>query len=200
MPERKPDGRSKKRPGVDAQRRLIAEAAVDLFVAQGTAAVSISQICASADVSRPTFYRCFADKPALVAHIYELAVHDAVVMNLAAVLPEGRVDVRAELDAMIDRILEQPAMAAFVFVESADRTSPAHTIVRERFAATATQLEAWYRERGRTPPPRMTLEATMAACQWIVHETIRHGASPARRTEAKQAMWELVQGVFGLTA
>jgi len=69
---RQPDGRSKKRPGPAAQRNIILDAAVDLFVERGTSGVSISEICARADVGRQTFYRCFEDKPALLDHLYHL--------------------------------------------------------------------------------------------------------------------------------
>jgi len=47
------DGRSKRRPGPEAQRRFIVEAAVDLFIERGSAGVSVS------DLSFAQLYDCF---------------------------------------------------------------------------------------------------------------------------------------------
>lgn len=194
------DGRSKKRPGVEAQREIVTQAAVALFVERGTGAVSISQICKAADVSRPTFYRCFPDKDTLVAHVYAIAVSDHVQVNLAAVARAGPGGVQAALDEMLDRIFTRPRLAAFLFVESADASSPAFGIVQAAFADAADQIEARYAELGVTPPSRTVLTATMVACQWIVHDAIRRGLSEADRGEAKRAMGELVRAVFQLPA
>ena len=192
------DGRSRRRPGVDEQRRILTQAATRLFVERGVAAVSISQVCAVAGVSRPTFYRCFEDKEALVAHIYQIAVSTHIQVNLAAVLQEGQTatETQRELDAMIERILERPQMAAFLFQESADDTSPAYAIINATFEEATTRIESWYRERSVSPPARIAVKATMAACQWIVHDAIRKGATSEARADAKQAMWELVRAVF----
>lgn len=191
-------GRSKKRPGIDAQRRAVVDVAVRLFTEQGTGGVSISQLCTAADISRPTFYRCFPDKDALVAHIYDLAVRDHVQVNLASVLQEGSRPeaVRAALGVMIDRILERPRIAAFLFGESSDPRSPAHAIIQGSFDAAAREIRAWYAARGLSAPPEITLKATMVACQWIVHDTIRRGLTPAARAGAREAMWALVEGIF----
>lgn len=65
------DGRTKKRPGQEEQAAIITRAAVDLFSKHGTKPVSIAQICTHADVSRPTFYRCFKDKDELIASMLQ---------------------------------------------------------------------------------------------------------------------------------
>ena len=193
---------TKRRPGVDEQRRIIEEAAVRLFVEQGSSAAGVSSICAAAGVSRPTFYRCFDDKDALIARIYDSAVNDHVQVNLAAVLKEGLspADMRIELDVMVDRILERPAMAAFLFVESSDQRSPAHRIVLGAFDDAARRIEAWYHDRGLAPPMRTTLKATMVACQWIVHDATQDELTPKRRAETRSAMWDLVRRVFRVGA
>ncbi|MEO1266953.1 MAG: TetR/AcrR family transcriptional regulator [Myxococcota bacterium] len=192
-------GEKRRRPGVEEQRRIILETAVRLFVQEGIHAVGVSKICTVAKVSRPTFYRCFDDKDALVARLYAQAVDNHVQLNLAAVLREGlsRHDMRVELDAMLDRIFERPAMAAFLFVESSRLQSPAYRIVQDAFDSAAQRLETWYQERNLTPPPRTTIKATMVACQWIVHDAIRGGLTPKSRAEARHAMWDLVWRVFG---
>jgi AcrR family transcriptional regulator len=199
-PTRTRDGRSKRRPGTEAQRHVITDVAMRLFIERGTSGVSISGICAAAGVSRPTFYRCFADKEALVAHLYGVAVRDHVQVNLASVLTEGvgRSDVRGALEVMVDRIFERPEMAAFLFVESSDVRSPAHAIVHAALDEAVGQIEAWYTTHGHTPPSRLTLKATMVACQWLVHDAIRRGLTTDARIEAKRAMAELVEAVFSV--
>ena len=47
-------------------RQTIADTACRLFHAHGFAAVSVDKICREAAVSRPTFYKYYADKAALV--------------------------------------------------------------------------------------------------------------------------------------
>ena len=189
------DKRSKPRPGLDEQRRIVVRAAVRLFSEEGTAAVTISRICKAADVSRPTFYRCFPDKEALLEHVYRVAVDTPVQLNLAEVVDAGK-DPRSALDSMVDRLFEQPELAAFVFVQAADQRSPAFAIVQAAFERSAERIEAAYADRGATPPSRTALKATMAACQWIVHDAIRQGLTPEVRADAKQAMAEVVRGMF----
>jgi len=72
------DGRKKKRPGIDEQRKAIMSAATPLLLEKGMANVNVSQICKAADVSRPTYYRCFEDKDELMCALYESSVNEAV--------------------------------------------------------------------------------------------------------------------------
>lgn len=192
------DGRSKKRPGREAQRQFIVDAAVRLFAEQGTGTVSIQDICAAADVSRPTFYRCFDNKDALVAYLYQVAVRDPMRLNLAAVLDQAAdADaVQRALHTMVDRIFAHPELAAFLFVESADQSSAAHAIVNEAFDEATDRLHLWYRDRGATPPSRTAIRGAMAACQWIAHDAIRRGLDDDVRDDAKAAMWELMHALF----
>ena len=59
----------RRRPGLREQRRIILDAAVELFSQEGVKAVSVSRICQQAGVSRDTCYRCFEDKGTLVSHL-----------------------------------------------------------------------------------------------------------------------------------
>ena len=62
-PSLAPEGRSARK------RERIVEAATALFLERGYLATSIDQIAALAGVSKPTVYRFFADKDALLEHI-----------------------------------------------------------------------------------------------------------------------------------
>jgi len=86
------DGRTKKRPGQEEQAAIITRAAVDLFSKHGTKLVSIAQICTHADVSRPTFHRCFKDKDELIASIYLYSVNAHVEEILRHMQGQGRKD------------------------------------------------------------------------------------------------------------
>ncbi len=192
------DGRSKSRPGVDEQRRLIQKGAAELFAERGSRSVSIAQICDHVGVSRPTFYRCFADKDALVEQLYRDAVRGPVELNMLSLLREGG-DVegtRAGLEKLADEIFANATDAELVFVESGDPTSPAYQIVQRAFDGAAREIEAWYVRRDLCAPSRPLLKATMVAAQWIVHDAITRGLTPKARREAKTALWELVSRVF----
>lgn len=192
------DGRSKSRPGVDEQRRLILEGAASLFAERGSRAVSIAQICDHVGVSRPTFYRCFADKDQLVDELYQLAVGGPVELNMLSLLRRGGdVDgTREGLETLADDIFAHGTLAKLIFVESADPSSPAYGIVQRSFDATAKEIEDWYCQRKLVAPSRTLLKATMVAAQWIVHDAITRGLSPKNKREAKAALWELASRVF----
>ncbi|MEP5568869.1 MAG: TetR/AcrR family transcriptional regulator [Halioglobus sp.] len=192
------DGRRKKRPGLEVQRRHILEAAVDLFGKRGSRAVSISQLCAAANVSRPTFYKCFADKEALIYALYEEAVNQPVQRMLAAGMSgnESEEDgLKASLDLLFDSIFEQARYAQLVFMESNDPASPAFHIVNDAFERVAGRMMKAAVKRGREKPSRVYLKSLMAANQWIVMDAIRKGPSAKARREAKAAAWQLTRGL-----
>ena len=191
-----PDKRAKPRPGLSAQRQIVIDAAVRLFTARGVAAVSVSDICAEGDVSRPTFYRCFADKDALLDDLYTQVVDGAVQLNLSDMLDRGRAPGVA-LDEMVDRIFAQPELAGFLFAASSDTASPLYASVQASWDAAAARLEAVYLAGGRTPPSRWAMKATMAACRWILHDAIQRGITDEVCAEAKAAMRELMERVYG---
>lgn len=191
------DGRSKSRPGVDEQRRVILEGAAELFAVSGSRGVSIAQICEHVSISRPTFYRCFSDKDALVEELYQQAVRGPVELNMLSLLRAGEVGgTREGLEKLADEIFANAKLAQLVFVESSDPSSPAYAIVQRSFDAAAKEIEAWYRGHKQQAPSRTLLKATMIAAQWIVHDAITRGLSPKIEREAKVALWELASRVF----
>lgn len=186
-PANKADGRSKRRPGVEEQRDTIMAAAVELFADSGTRPVSIAQICERADVSRPTFYRCYPDKEALVAAIYDNAVNAPV----EDMLLQGRLSDTDSLEAgvgrMLDAIFEQAPLARLIFIEASDPTSPAAQIVDRAFERAAMALAGDLEKMGRPVPSRVYLKSIMAAVQWIAFDAIRKGLRARDVKEAKGA-------------
>jgi len=177
---------------VEQQRETIRQAAVAQFAQKGTRGVSIAQICAAARVSRPTFYRCYTDKDALVADIYAEAVATpSTDFQLRASL-DDHAALREQLDALFERIFEHADIAQVIFVEAGDPGSPAAKIIEEGFARSARTLARDLKKGGKTPPSTTYLKAVMAAVQWLVHDAIRKGLTARSRTEAKEAAYRLV--------
>jgi hypothetical protein len=109
------------------------QAAVSLFAEQGVRASSIAQICARAEVSRPTFYRCFEDKDALVSRMYENSVNAFVENFLGTARLGDQEELHHQLDDLLDSIFEHSELAQLVFRESSDPDSPAARIIDDAF-------------------------------------------------------------------
>ncbi len=185
------DGRSKKRPGVEEQSAIITQAAVSLFAEQGVRAVSVAQVCARADVSRPTFYRCFEDKDALVSRIYEESVNHFVETFLAGARLRDSEKLKHQLDELLESIFDRSELAQLVFRESSDPDSPAARIIDEAFEHAADVMT-----QGGDKHSRVYLKSVMAAVQWIVQDAIRKGLTESNRAEAKSAAFHLVSRVL----
>jgi AcrR family transcriptional regulator len=193
------DGRKKKRPGIEEQQQIITQAAVALFLKQGTQAVSIAQICDQADVSRPTFYRCFKDKIALLEHIYATSVNHAVADFFPSELDTAVIQQQAfrqAFELMYDKIFEEAELASLLFRESNDPNSPAYHIVNNSFEAAADVILNSLNLSDSKTIDKVVLKATMAANQWIVQDAIIKGLSPRHIREAKQAGWSLISRIF----
>ena len=166
----------------------------------GTRVVSISDICERANVSRPTFYRCFEDKAALVHSLYQDAVNRPIEEIILEQLPARGADkawLRGSLDAVFDAIFAQHRMALWLYTESSDRTSMAYEIIDGTFEQAATLLESWLFPAGCAPPhARTVFKSVMAACQWIARDAMERELTPEARDNAKRAAWVLVEGVL----
>ena len=196
------DGRSKKRPGLEEQTTIITQAAVELFIVQGSRSVSIAQICTHANVSRPTFYRCFKDKEELIFKLYQHSVNDHVESILLKASPDNVVDgdwLQRALDQLLDAIFENSQLARLVFMESNDPHSPASAIVEAAFDHAADVMVRTIGKESEDAPSRTVLKALMAAYQWIVHDAIKKGLTNNAIKEAKRATWELTKRAMGKT-
>lgn len=195
------DGRRKKRPGLEEQKLNIRQASVALFLQHGSRMVSIAQLCKAADVSRPTFYRCYKSIDALLEDLYQSSVNQAVEDILLEHISEAGEDyswIKTALEALYDAIFEEPELAALVFRESNDPHSPAYHIVNSAFDKIADTMMI-VAPKGQTQSVSKTFfKAVMVANQWIVHEAINQGLTPIARQEAKQACWILVSRLFDL--
>ena len=189
---------SSKRPGPAQQRRVIEKAAIDLMASKGTAAVSVSQICQAAGISRDTYYRCFEDKEALIGHLYQHAVND----HIEAVLSGWDVDYsdRAWLhrvfDQTIDAILQQHKVAQFLYREASDPNSTAYEIVQGAYGQVVDRMQRWCQDTQGKKPSREYLQALLMATQWLVQDVIQRGLDPVDVRKAKTAAEQLFYAAF----
>lgn len=191
-------GKSRNRPGVAQQRKVVAQAAVDLFGSQGSGATSVSDICKSANISRDTFYRCFADKDALISHLYESSVNEHV---LAALNPDfmdysNENWVNQVSDQTVDAILEQSHIAQFLYQESADPSSYANQLINEAYDKAALRMQDWAMQKFGHAPAMEYFKAILFATQWLVHNAILAGKSDAAVATAKHSVKQLFYGAF----
>lgn len=191
-------GTGKSRPGVEEQRRLIAHAAVTLFGSQSSSVTSVSDICKAAGVSRDTFYRCFADKEALISELYQSSVNEHVLAVLnPALMNFGDEDwVEKVSEETVDAILAQSAVAQFLYLESADPKSYAHQLVNEAYDNAALRMQQWASQEFDHAPAIEYFKSLLFATQWLVHNAILSGQTEDQVRIAKQSIKQIFYGAF----
>lgn len=188
----------KKRPGLEEQRKLIMAAAVDLFSVHGGSAVSVSDICKGAQVSRDTYYRCFADKDTLIDELYQTSVND----HIESVLKAWDLDYNNQewlhrvFDQTIDAILQQHKVAQLLFIESADPNSHAYHVIHKAFDKAALRMQRWCKDAYGRSPSREFLVALLVAVQWLVQNAIASGMKKRDIDKAKVASEQLFHAAF----
>lgn len=83
-------------------RQALADAAITLFLAHGFDQVSVAQIAAAAEVSKPTLFRYFASKEALVLH--RIADHRGEAARVVGARPVGQSPLQALRHHFLDRL------------------------------------------------------------------------------------------------
>lgn len=194
----KPKGRAKNRPGIEKQRECIVQAAVALFASKGSSAVSVSDICKAAEVSRDTYYRCFSDKDTLISHLYESSVNEHVVavLNPDLMAYEDEDWVSQVSEQTVDAILERSTVAQFLYLESADPHSTAHRLINEAYDIAASRMQQWAQQQFGHAPAIEYFKSLLFATQWLVHNTITSGMTETQVQIAKQSVKQLFYGAF----
>ena len=190
--------KTKNRPGVDEQRKVIKQAAVSLFAGKGSSASSVSDICKAAGVSRDTYYRCFSDKEALISYLYESSVNEHVlaVLNPELMDYEDEDWVSKVSEQTVDAILEQSTIAQFLYVESADPNSYAHQLINEAYDKSALRMQDWAKQQFGHAPTKEYFKSLLFATQWLVHNAILAGMTKPQVAIAKQSVKQLFYGAF----
>lgn len=194
----KTPGKTRNRPGVDEQRRVIKQAAVSVFGDKGSTATSVSDICKAAGVSRDTYYRCFADKEALISYLYESSVNEHVlaVLNPEFMDYEDRDWVSKVSEQTIDAILEQSEIAQFLYLESADPNSYAYQLINDAYDKSALRMQKWAKHQFGHAPATEYFKSLLFATQWLVHNAILSGMTKSQVAVAKKSVQQLFYGAF----
>ena len=195
MPETQ-DGRKKKRPGLATQQEAVLQAAIELFKANGIAETSISAICKKAGITRPTFYRCFTDKHALVGALFEQAINFPVQsLALDMLLSAEHIDedwLAQLIDGLYEGLFLHADMAEVLFVEAAKPHTEAAKIIDQAFTQIANGLEKEGAHLLNNKLPPLTLQAIMAANQWLFRKAIHQGLTQPAKQETKKAALALL--------
>ena len=183
---------------MDEQRKRILAAAVDLFSVQGSKAVSVSEICKGAGLSRDTYYRCFVDKDSLLDALYQTSVnaHIEAVLNTSDLDYNDQAWLDRAFDQTIDAILAQHKIAQLLFIEAADPGSHAYRVVRNAFDKAAQRMQRWSRHAYGSAPPREYFIALLVAAQWLVHNAILAGMRKRDIANAKAVSKQLFNAAF----
>ena len=194
----KASGKTRNRPGIEKQREVIVQAAVNLFANKGSIATSVSDICKAAEVSRDTYYRCFADKDSLISHLYESSVNEHVlaVLNPEYMDYEDEDWVSQVSERTVDAILEQSTVAQFLYLESADPNSTAHRLINDAYDQAALRMQQWAEKQFGHAPAIEYFKSLLFATQWLVHNAILSGMTEPQIRIAKQSVKQLFYGAF----
>jgi AcrR family transcriptional regulator len=160
------------------QRERILYATADVVCERGYAAMSVSDIAASADVSREVFYSHFKDKSDALLHTQRLVFEQMIAASAGAFFtvstpwPERIWDA---ISATVAWILEHPTLAHFEFIGGyalgpADAKKLDENILG--FLVFLEQGEAYRPDATKTP--QLVREAIACAVVELVGQYIRH--------------------------
>lgn len=138
--KRRPGRPSATEPSGDRLREVVIEAAMRVYAEHGYQRSSVELMLQAADISRPTFYRLFADKREVIHEALGRAYLDLVTALPAAVISARSLEegINLALDAYFDWARRHvPGVGAF-YREIHDRDSPASEL---REQALTTFLE-----------------------------------------------------------
>lgn len=127
---------------VDDARDRILTAAGELIATNGPAAASVSAIAASAQVSRMTVYRKFADRQSLLAELFNRELGEIVTSAVQAPAPDQRHLIIAAVTESVRQINEHPLMQSVLRHEPERLTA----WVTERLGATQRLARSILRE------------------------------------------------------
>lgn len=186
----------------------MSRAAVELFLEQGLAAVTIDQIVAAAGIAKGSFYRYFEDKEQVVEVLLEpltqalLAAFDACEQALD----------RADSDAAIRAayldlarlvgiaLADSPRVALLYLQESRGPRAGVRAPITElsdRIAERAEQLSAFARDRGllRDLDPRVQGLLVLGACERLLYDHLSGRGRDAPERVATQIVSIILDGV-----
>ena len=141
-----------------SQRERLLEATIRVVAAKGYAATTVADLTKEAGISRTTFYELFADKEACFLAAYDNAV-DVLVRRIGAAYEAAEegwpARARAGLEALLDSLAAEPALARLALVDVGSAGPPA----QRRYRAAVQRLTPFFDEGRDFAPAGRSLPA-----------------------------------------
>ncbi len=159
-----------------SQRERALDAAVDVVAEKGYAATTVADLTREAGISRTTFYEMFPDKEACFLAAYDAAA-DVLARRVAAAFEaegEWPARARAGLEALLESLAEEPAIARLALVDF----GAAGPAAQRRYRAALQRMTPLFDEgrdfapEGRRLPPNTSRMAIGAVVGLIAEEIV----------------------------
>lgn len=159
-----------------SQRERLLDAAVDVVAEKGYAATTVADLTGEAGISRTTFYEMFPDKEACFLAAYDVAA-DVLARRVAAAFEaegEWPARARAGLEALLESLAEEPAIARLALVDF----GAAGPAAQRRYRAALQRMTPLFDEgrdfapEGRRLPPNTSRMAIGAVVGLIAEEIV----------------------------
>ncbi len=189
-----PPGRGTPREEADRnQRERLFGATVAVVAENGYEATTVADLVELSGVSRSAFYRHFEDKQACFLAAIESLVQPSLDVVEAGLDGERGADperARAAFEALIERIVRQPAAAKMCFVEVYAAGAPGVAVVDrtlDAFEALVTRLLE--QTPGHEGMPRELVRALIGGVQKVIHKRLYRGTE-AELPELAPQLWD----------
>ncbi|WP_280421175.1 TetR/AcrR family transcriptional regulator [Nocardia carnea] len=188
-------------------RARIVEATAEVFTRAGSRGLSVAQIIDQAGLSRPTFYRYFANATEPLHVLLEVSNAElvgAIATALEATDEGVELGIRL-IDAYLDWARGHGAMLRPLFAELHDPASPVSAYRNAALDGIRENVRARFTELGRTVPGPLDLDAALHVCEYLVYRisaASEPGAEPDPATvaDARLTMIRVVLATLGNTA
>ena len=190
----------------EQRRREILDAALECFTCNGFAASTMAEIRARAGASTGSIYHHFKSKEQLAAGLYLQGVRDMQQRGLSALLQHESTErgIRALVEAYLDWVRDQPALAAFLFAMRHAEFVQAVEQDLDRIQREAVEAAAnWFRSRMvRGELPNLPTDVMRAivygpaahfAREWVTSRSDAHLATA--KHQLATATWRALEGL-----
>lgn len=170
---------------LDAQRRGIVQAAIELVGESGYRACSIARVAARAGIASGTVYNHFAGKSELVAEVFRVVVGREVEAVRSAVARPGTAaeQVTQVIETFAGRAMKAPRLAYALLVEPVDpKVDELRLEFRQAFTDVVAAAVSEGVASGELPPqdPKVTAAALVGAIAEVLVDPLgASGATPA---------------------
>ena len=195
------------REQADEVRSRIVAATAAVFTEHGSRGLSVARIIEGAGISRPTFYRYFANATAPLDVVLTLS-NEGLVGGIRTALASSGEPVSLGvgiIDAYLDWARGHGPMLRPVFAELHDPTSPVSVYREEAFDAIRALVRTKFGLLGRELPTPLDLDTALQVCEFVVYRislATVPGAEPAPAAvaEARSTMIRNVLVTLGRRA